>query len=277
LKKNNIPSNFSKESLIEISELLRKVQVCVIFTNGDITQINDLLVKFKITKDGRDGDISPIEVIIPAGPTGMDSSQIDYFQNLKIQTKVVRTQLEIIAPTKILTPGQKMTLSEVNLMKKFGIKPFTFSIKVLVISMNGKLYSPDILKINADHIKERVLKGIKNIASFGLATNISNKASAPHQIANTFLSVAGLSSASGVNFKSLSAGVSSGAPSGKAEKTDKKEPEKKDDKKGGDKGGKDDKKGGDKGGKDDKKGGDKGGKKEKEEKPVEEEFIDIFG
>jgi len=173
-----------------------------------------------------------------------------------------------------------MTLSEVNLMKKFGIKPFTFSIKVIVISMNGKLYSPDILKINNEYIKEKVLKGIKNVASFGLATSISNKASAPHQIANTFLAVAGLSSASGVGFKSLSAGVSSGAGAGKAEKADKdadKKDDKKDDEKGGDKGGKDDKKGGDKGGKDDKKGADKGGKKDKVEEKVEEEFIDIFG
>jgi large subunit ribosomal protein LP0 len=269
IETKKIPSHYNKEILLEISDILKNIQLCMIFTNGDVSAISALLTKFKIIKDGKHGAISPIEVTIPAGPTGMDASQIEYFQNLKIPTKVVKNQLEITAPTRILNIGSKMTISEVNLMKKFGIKPFSFKIEILHIVFGAKLYNKDILKINDEYLKEKVLKGITNVAAFGLATNISNKASAPHQIAKCFANWTGLSSVCGVNLKQVKLGQGA-APAEKKEaekkEVEKKEVEKKDDKKGADKGG--DKGGDKKGG--DKKGGDKGGKKEDTKKKEKE-------
>lgn len=123
----------------------------------------------------------------------MDASQVDYFQNLRIQTKVVKNQLDIINPTKILVIGQKITLSEINLMNKFGIKPFRHRINVLNVFMGGKMYDSGILAINAESMGKALERAVKNIAAFGLASGVSNKASAPHVVHNSFRNIMGLS------------------------------------------------------------------------------------
>jgi len=64
------------------------MQVMLIFTNSDIGAITKITDKFKVEKQAKAGAVSPIEVILKAGSTGLDSSQIELFQALKIQTKV---------------------------------------------------------------------------------------------------------------------------------------------------------------------------------------------
>jgi large subunit ribosomal protein LP0 len=214
LQREKIPSFHNKEQLTELTNKLPNRQLCIIFTNRDISEITKISDQFKIEKQSKVGALSPVEVTLPAGPTGMDASQIEYFQNLRITTKVVRNQLEIINPTRILSVGQKITLSEINLMNRFNIKPFKHRIAVIFVYINGKLYDEGILNLNNDTMGKALSKGISNIAAFGLATSISNKASAPHVIANAFSNILGLSLGCKVEIKQakgLQAAVSAAA------------------------------------------------------------------
>ena len=195
------PSHLNKEVLENFAEVITRHQVCLIFTNKDIGDIVKISSQYELKKQSKQGQLSPIEVTLPAGPTGMDASQVDYFQNLRIQTKVVRNQLEVINPTKILVVGQKITLSEINLMNKFGIKPFHHKIDIFNVILGGRLYDKGILNINNDVMEKAVMKGIQNIAAFGLSTGISNKASAPHVIANSFKNIMALSLGTEVEIK----------------------------------------------------------------------------
>jgi large subunit ribosomal protein LP0 len=44
-------------------------------------------------------------VWVKAGPTGLDPKQTSFFQQLNIQTKIVKTQIEIVADKKVITSG----------------------------------------------------------------------------------------------------------------------------------------------------------------------------
>lgn len=189
----------------------------IIFTNEELSKITEVTGKFLVEKQAKVGAISPIEVILPAGSTGMDSSQIEYFQALKIPTKVIKNQLEIISATKILVVGQKITMSEINLMKKFNIKPYKHNVQIKNIFMNGKLYDSGILKVTPDYMKKRLEEGIRNVAAFSLQTNISNKASAPHVIAHAFTNIVGLSLATGVQIEQAKGFVVGAATAAKKE------------------------------------------------------------
>jgi len=124
--------------------------------------------------------------------------------------------------------------------------------------MSGKLYGSEILKINDTVLKERVLQGIKNVASFSLGAGLPTKASAPHTLMNALNNLLGLKNLTGVDVPQLKGG-SGGGSGGGAPVSKASAPA--DDKKGGG-----DKKGGDKkeDKKEDKKDDKKGGKKEKE-------------
>jgi large subunit ribosomal protein LP0 len=245
---DKVAKHHNKEGLSQLMEKIANIQVLIIFTNEDLGKITEITSKFIIEKQAKTGAISPIEVTLAAGSTGMDASQIEYFQALNIPTKVIKNQLEIITATKILVVGQKITLSEINLMKKFNIKPYKHLIQILHIYLNGKLYDNAILKINDEYLKKRVAEGIQNLTAFSLAANIPTKASAPHIIGNAFKNIIGLSLATNVVIPQAKAFTVSAAPAKKEEP--KKEEPKKDDKK----------------------------KKEPEPEPEEEDFaIDLFG
>ena len=188
-----LPHHLPKDQLKQLSESMPGIHLLLIFTNKDLADINAITSKYVIEKQAKPGQLSPVEIIIPAGPTGMDSSQIDYFQALKIPTKVMRNQLEITSATKILTVGQKITLSEINLMKKFNIKPYKHQMKIKKVMLNGKLYGEEILKVTDDYMKVRLEQGIKNVLGFSLGAHIPTEASAPHVLANAFRNVCALS------------------------------------------------------------------------------------
>ena len=191
--KGDLPKHLPKEALEGFMEAMPGLHLLLIFTNKDIAEISTITGKYVIEKQAKPGQISPVEIIIPAGPTGMDSSQIDYFQALKIPTKVMRNQLEITTATKILSVGQKITLSEINLMKKFNIKPYKHQMKIKKLLLNGKLYGEEILKVTDDYMKTKLEQGIKNILGFSLAAHVPTQASAPHVISNAFRNICALS------------------------------------------------------------------------------------
>ena len=189
----DLPKHLPEKALEDFVEAMPGIHLLVIFTNKDIAEISNITAKYVIEKQAKPGQISPVEIIIPAGPTGMDSSQIDYFQALKIPTKVMRNQLEITTATKILTVGQKITLSEINLMKKFNIKPYKHQMKIKKLLLNGKIYGEEILKVTNDYMKTKLEQGIKNVLGFSLAAHIPTQASAPHMISNAFRNICALS------------------------------------------------------------------------------------
>ena len=95
--------------------------------------------------------------------------------------------------------------------------------------MNGKIYGADILKINDEYLQARVLAAIQNVTAFSMQAGIPNKASVTHVIANAFKNIMGLSSASGVNVKQISATVAVAAVAPvkvEAKKEEKKAPKK---------------------------------------------------
>ena len=193
IESGKLPKHLPKEQLKQLSDSMPGIHLLLIFTNKDLADIHAVTSKYVIEKPANPGQISPVEIIIPAGPTGMDSSQIDYFQALKIPTKVMRNQLEITTATKILVPGQKITLSEINLMKKFNIKPYKHKMNIKKVLLNGKLYGEEILKVTDDYMKAKLEQGIKNVLGFSLGAHIPTEASAPHIVANAFRKICALS------------------------------------------------------------------------------------
>ena len=229
-KNQKLPNHLTKEVLQAIADSLAGLQVMIIFTNKDLAEITKITAQYSIEKQAKPGQLSPIEVIIPAGPTGMDASQIEYFQALKIPSKVMRSQLEILSATKILTVGQKITLSEINLMKKFNIKPYKHMVLIEKILLNGKIYDKSILKITPDYMKAKLEQGIKNVLQFSLASNIPTKASAPMIVANAFRNICGFSLATNVLIPQTQ-NLTAPAEAPKKEEPKKKEEKKKEEKK----------------------------------------------
>lgn len=99
-----------KDSWKDCSELdlivkLLKGNTGIIFTNGDLSEIKKVLDDEAREAPAKVGAVAPIDVWVKAGATGLDPKQTSFFQQLNIQTKIVKTQIEIVADKKVISLG----------------------------------------------------------------------------------------------------------------------------------------------------------------------------
>ncbi len=184
-----------KDTWKECPELEKFVQLLkgntgIIFTNGDLAEIKKIIDSEGREAPARIGAIAPDDVWIRAGSTGLDPKQTAFFQNLQIQTKIVKTQIEIVADKKIITAGIKIESSHAALLDKLKIRPFQYKMGIKHVYQDETVFRPEVLDISPEDIIEKMRTSLNNLASISLATGYITKPAVPHIIANAFKNLA---------------------------------------------------------------------------------------
>lgn len=109
------------------------------FCNGNLGEVQKIIKANRKPAAARQGVYSEVDLVIPPGPTGMDPGQTGFFQALNISTKVVKGNIEIISPVHILAVGRKVTQSEVVLLNKLNILPFSFGLEMVKVYDKGQI------------------------------------------------------------------------------------------------------------------------------------------
>lgn len=113
-----------RPELDKLKELSR-LNVGFIFCDGNLGDVRKIVKDNRKPAAARSGVISEVDLTLPPGSTGMDPGQTAFFQALNISTKVVKGLIEITSPVHILAIGRKVTQSEVVLLNKLNILPFS--------------------------------------------------------------------------------------------------------------------------------------------------------
>lgn len=67
---------------------LVKGNIGFVFTSGDLKDVRDIITSNKVAAPAKAGAFAPLDVIVPAGNTGMEPGKTSFFQALGIPTKV---------------------------------------------------------------------------------------------------------------------------------------------------------------------------------------------
>lgn len=145
--------------------------------------------------------LAPADVEVKAGPTGMDPKQTSFFQALNIQTKIVKSQVEIVNPVKVITEGDKITPGQAALLDKLKIRPFFYRMEILNVLDNCQLYPAKVLSISHESILESFNSNAQNVTAVSLAIGYATQASVHHMMLNAFKNLACASISSGFGFK----------------------------------------------------------------------------
>ena len=157
-----------------------------IFTNDELPKVRDYILANKMPAPAKAGAIAPIDVILPAGPTGLDPGQTTFFQTLQIPTKIVKGQMEITTEVHLIKAQEKVTAGQVALLTKLSIRPFSYGLVIQEIFDNGTFFSPKVLDIDAEYIAEAFGSVSRIMASLSFALGHPTAASLPHSVANAF-------------------------------------------------------------------------------------------
>jgi len=185
---------------------LEKILPCIVgnigfvFTNEDLVEVRDMILEKKVKAKASAGAIAPLDVKVPAQNTGLGPEKTSFFQALQIPTKISRGTIEIINEVALIATGDKVGASEAALLNMLGISPFSYGLIINQVYDNGSVFSPKVLDITDDDIKEKFMSGIANIAAVSLAIGYPTAASAPHSIVNGFKNLLAIAAETEVTF-----------------------------------------------------------------------------
>jgi large subunit ribosomal protein LP0 len=163
--------------------------VGIIFTKGDLLETRTKIKQFVVPAPARIGAIAPVEVVVPAGPTGMEPSQTSFFQTLNIATKINKGTIEILNDIVVLKVGDRVSSSAAALLGKMKFTPFTYGLEVLEVYDKGAMYPSAVLDITDAALEAKFMSGVKTIAALSLGSGYPTLASVPHSIVNAYKNV----------------------------------------------------------------------------------------
>ncbi|EOB12143.1 60S acidic ribosomal protein P0 [Nosema bombycis CQ1] len=174
--------DLNKEDLIDKI----KGNISIVFFSKDIKEVKKKIDDNERESVAKIGDISQRDVWIKGHITSMTSDKTGYFQTLGIPTKITKGKIEIMQDFKVLSPGDKVGPSQVNLLALINIKPFRYKMNILNIYEEGEFYDPSLIDITEEEIQEVYSKVIRSIASVSLGLKITTEASVPYEIQGCF-------------------------------------------------------------------------------------------
>jgi large subunit ribosomal protein LP0 len=195
--KEHLENNRQLESLLPYV----KGNVGFLFTDRDLAEIRTAVLDIKVPAAARAGSVSPIDVVLPAGPTGLDPGQTSFMQALNIATKINKGQVEVISDVQLVKKGDKVGPSEATLLQKLNIKPFTYGLIPTQVYEEGSIYPPNVLDVTEDEILSKFLSGVQKIAALSLWTGIPSLPAVPHYFANAFRNLVAVAVATDYTFE----------------------------------------------------------------------------
>lgn len=174
--------------------------VNLIFSNGDLGEIKTILDAEVRPSPAKAGMIAPDDVTIPAGPTGLDPRQTNFFQTLQIQTKIVKAQIDIVAAKQVIFVGEKIDSTQAALLDKLKIYPFSYKMHVKKVLQDGSVFDARVLDLSMDAIIAKFKAGVKMQAQLSLGAGYPTQCSLPHSLGNGFKNLVAVSAMSGYEF-----------------------------------------------------------------------------
>jgi large subunit ribosomal protein LP0 len=172
-----------------------------IFTKADPLQIKNILFENKIPAPAKVGQMAPSDVIIPEGITGLTPDATSFFQALNIQTKISKGLIEIMNPVKIISKNQFIGSSEVTLLQKLDIVPFSHQLKIKLIYENNFCIDPSFLEISMGEIEKILNEKSEELGFLESFFSYSNPIKLENVRKKTLLDVLYLSQKLGFSFE----------------------------------------------------------------------------
>jgi len=166
---------------------LIKGNIGFIFCTGHLGEAREIVLKNVVPAPCKSGVLANCDVWVPAGPTGCDPSQTNYFQALQVPTKISKGQIEIVSDVKVCEKGERVTPGAASLCNRMDIKPFKFGLVIKHVYDDGSLFDPAVLDLTDDDLINKFMAGVRNVAAVSLVVGYPTLASIPHSLSNALM------------------------------------------------------------------------------------------
>lgn len=202
---------WTQDSKLSVLEPLMKLNVGLIFSEEPYMELRGQVEAEKLKMPARTGVTAPCDVVISAGPTGIEVGKIDLFHKLNINCKTVKSAIEVVKDVKIITRGEPVGEGATQMCKLLSIVPFEYSLTFQYVYLDGVILDQSIIEMPLDTVLDSFKSYSSYLTALSLGANIPNALSVPQFIANGFKSLLAIGSESGYSFKALEDALAAGA------------------------------------------------------------------
>lgn len=192
--------NEKLKNLLEPKNLLVK-NIGLVFCNDDLQGVRKIIEGNRVPAPAKANSFAQCDVIVPAGPTGMDPGQTSFFQALNIPTKILKGAVEIVNDVHLLKKGDKVSQSHSVLLARLKITPFAYSVEILTVYEDGSVYDVKVLDTTPQDLLNRFGNTANIVAALSLRLRYPTMASIPHSIVRTFQAILGVAIETEYSFK----------------------------------------------------------------------------
>ena len=150
--------------------------IALLFSDLDAFELAAELIKNRSPAKAKAGQIAPIDIEIPEGPTDLvPGPAISELGALGIQIQIKEGKIEIKQAKIIVREGNKISQGAANIMSKLDIKPFSIGFIPLVALDNekGVLYTE--IRINIEATIEDLKNSFAKALAFAVSRGYTNE------------------------------------------------------------------------------------------------------
>jgi large subunit ribosomal protein L10 len=155
------------ESLLEGA-----VQPAIVHTNSmNAFQLYSELEKTKQGRAAKEGEVSPMDIVVEAGPTEFGPGPIvGEFNAVGIPAKIDKGKVAIQKTTTVVNKGEPISADLGIMLSKLDINPIEIGIILTGAIEDGFLFEADSLKLDTDGLRSDIITATSG--AFNLACNI---------------------------------------------------------------------------------------------------------
>jgi len=157
-----------KSGLEKVEPLLNGPNI-FLFTNLNPFKLSLLLKKGRVKTTAKAGDIAAMDVIVPAGNTGLPPGPIiSQLGSVGLPTRIESGSVWVNKDTLVAKKGDVIDARLAGVLSKLGIKPVEVGLLLKVVYEEGLLFTDEQLHLDLDGFRKSLVEAQSNALSLSL-------------------------------------------------------------------------------------------------------------
>lgn len=193
------------KNIAELEPVLEHTIPALIFTSMNPFKLASLVNKNKSAAAAKPGQISPKDIIIPAGPTKFTPGPvIGELGAVGIKTAIIEGKIAIKDDIHFVKEGEVIDKKKSEVLAKLGIEPMEIGMHIAALYDHGLIYKSDILNVSEDTYIDMIKEAYKNSLNLGVFMNYMTKDTVQILVKKAYLQGKSLASKTNLEFDETS-------------------------------------------------------------------------
>jgi len=152
----------------------------LLLSNENPFKIQKLLLRSRTTLPAKGGEVSPVDIVIPAGPTNFKPGPIiSELQKVGLQAGIEASRVVIKKEKVLVKKGEVISRDIASVLTKMDIKPLQIGLDLICLYENGTIYDSSVLTIDEEKIINDVRKAHEESLALAMSIGWLNEITLP--------------------------------------------------------------------------------------------------